>query len=169
MTAVSPQKPEETVQKREMKTKPFTGATIPEAMRNAKEALGSDLLHTDIIRDVHEATATAQARTAADALREVEQRFPEESFDRHTPKVVQESQTGTTEVEEFEEREARKVWRKTALRGAQIDSIESTAPAKNGLMGIGRKPGKWTVRWSAPFIAEASYTMPAVVTAMFWG
>ena len=169
MTAISPQKTEKTVQKREMKTKPFTGPTIQEAIRNAKEAVGSDLLHTDIVRDVHEATATAQARAAADALKEVEQRFPEESFDRHTPKVVQEAQTGTTEVEEFEEREARKVWRKTGLRGAQIDAIECTVPAKNGLMGMGRKPGKWTVQWSAPFIAEASYKMPAVVTAMFWG
>ncbi len=169
MTAVSPQKPEETVQKREMRTKPFTGLTMEEAKRPVQEAVGSDLLRTETVRDVHEATATAQARAAADALKDVEQRFPEESFDRHTPTIVQEAQTGTTEVEEFEEREARKVWRKTGLRGAQIDAIECTAPAKNGLMGMGRKPGKWTVQWSAPFIAEASYKMPAVVKAMFWG
>ncbi len=44
--------------------------------------MGSDLLRTGTVRDVHEATATAQARAAADALHEVEQRFPEESFDR---------------------------------------------------------------------------------------
>ncbi len=169
MTTISPQEPKETVQKREMKTKSFTGLTIEEALRNAREGLGSDLLHTDIVRDIHEATATAQARAAADALHEVEQRFPMESFDRHTPTIVQEAQTGTTEVEEFEERDARKVWRKTGLRGAQIDGIECTVPAKNGLMGMGRKPGTWTVQWSAPFIAEASYKMPAVVKAMFWG
>ncbi len=169
MTAISPQKPEETVQKREMKTKPFTGLTIEEAKRNVQEAVGSSLLRTETVRDVHEATATAQAGTAADALHEVEQRFPEESFDRHTPTIVQEGQTGTTEVEEFEEREARRVWRKTSLRGAQIDAIACTVPAKNGLMGMGRKPGRWTVQWSAPFIAEASYKMPAVVNAMFWG
>ncbi len=168
VTAISPQKTEKTVQKREMKTKPFTGPTLEEALRNAREALGSDLLHTDIVRDVHEATATAQARAAADALKDVEQRFPKESFDRHTPTIVQEAQSGTTEVEEFEERDARKVWRKGGLRGAQIEAIECTVPAKNGLMGMGRKPGKWTVQWSAPFIAEASYKMPAVVTAMFW-
>ena len=157
MTAISPQKPEETVQKREMKTKSFTGPTIEKALQNARDGLGSDLLHTDIVRDIHEATATAQAGAAADALHEVEQRFPEESYDRNTPAIVQESQSGTTEVEEFEEREVRKVWRKTALRGAQIDGIECAVPAKNGLMGMGRKPGKWTVQWSAPFIAEASY------------
>ncbi len=89
MTAISPQKPEETVQKREMKTKPFTGLTIEEAKRNVQEAVGSSLLRTETVRDVHEATATAQAGTAADALQEVEQRFPEESFDRHTPTIVQ--------------------------------------------------------------------------------
>ncbi len=169
MTAISPQKPEETVQKREMKTKPFTGLTIEEAKRNVQDAVGSDLLSTETVRDVHEATATAQAGAAADALHEVEQRFPAESFDRHRPAIVQEGQTGTTEVEEFEEREARKVWRKTAPRGAQIDGIVCAVPAKNGLMGMGRKPGRWTVQWSAPFIAEASYKMPAVVNAMYWG
>ncbi len=169
MTTISPQKPEETVQKREMKSQPFTGVTMQDARRNAQESLGSDLLSAETVRDIHEATATAQAQSAADALEEVEQRFPEESFDRHAPTIVQEGETGTTEVEEFEESEARKVWRKTALRGAQIDTIECTVPAKNGLMGLGRKRGKWTVRWSAPFIAEASYTMPALVKAMYWG
>ncbi len=169
MTAISPPKPEETVQKREVKTKPFTGLTIEEAKRNVEEAVGSDLLRTEIVRDVHEATATARAGAAADALHEVEQRFPEGSFDRHTPAIVQEGQTGTAEIEEFEEREAREVWRKTAPRGGQIDAIECTVPAKKGLMGMGRKPGRWTVRWSAPFIGEASYKMPAVVNAVFWG
>ncbi len=52
MTAISPQKPEKTVQKREMKTKPFTGPTIEEALRNAKEAVGSDMVHSEIVRDV---------------------------------------------------------------------------------------------------------------------
>ena len=87
--------------------------------------MGSDLLRTETVQDVREATATAQARAAADALRKIAQRFPEESFDRHTPMIVQEGQTGTTEVEEFEEREARRVWRKTAVRGAQIVAVEA--------------------------------------------
>ena len=99
MTAISPQEPKETVQKREMKTKSFTGVTMEQALRNARQELGSDLLHTDIVRDIHEATATSQARAAADALEEVGQRFPEESFDRHTPAIVQEAQTGIHEPE----------------------------------------------------------------------
>jgi hypothetical protein len=36
-------------------------------------------------------------------------------------------------------------------------------------LGLGKKPGTYRVRWSAPFVAEASYTMPAVVNAVYWG
>ena len=120
MTTISPQEPKETVQKREMKTKSFTGTSMDQALRKAKEDLGPDLLHTDIVRDIHEATATAQARAADDALEEVGQRFPEESFDRHSPSIVQEAQTGTTEVKEFEEREARKAEELTPFISAAL-------------------------------------------------
>lgn len=169
MTAVSPQSSDDTAQRREMKTKKFTGGSIEEATKLAKEALGADLLRVEPVREVHEATATAQGPAADQVLREVTQRFPEESFDRQEATLVQQGAKGTAEVEEFDEREARKVWRKTALRGAQIDEIECAVPVKNGIMGMGRRPGRWTVRWTAPYVAEAGYKMPAVVNAMFWG
>lgn len=169
MTAVSPQSSDETAQRREMKTQKFTGSSIEEATKRAKEAVGGDLLRVEPIREVHEATATAQGSAADQALQEVAQRFPDEAFDRQEASLVQEGEKGTAEVEEFDEREARKVWRKTALRGAQIDEIECAVPVKNGIMGMGRRPGRWTVRWTAPYVAEAAYKMPAVVNAMFWG
>ncbi len=167
MTA--PQRSDNTAPQRDVKTQAFTGPTIEDAKRRAQEALGTDLLRTETVRDVHAATSTAQGRIAEETLREAERRIPEEAIERHPAQIVQEGQAGTTEAQEFEEREARKVWRKKAPRGAQIDEIDCTVPAKNGVMGIGKKPGTYTVRWSAPFVAEAAYTMPAVVNAMFWG
>ncbi|MCZ6916040.1 MAG: hypothetical protein O7I93_04610 [Gemmatimonadetes bacterium] len=169
MTAVSPQSSDTTTRRREMKTKKFTGSSIEDATRRAKEAHGADLLRVEPVREVHQATATAQGPAADQALQEVVQRFPEEAFDRQPASLVQEGKKGTVEVEEFDEREARKVWRKTALRGAQIDEMECAVPVKNGIMGMGRRPGRWTVRWTAPYIAEAGYKMPAVVNAMHWG
>jgi hypothetical protein len=169
VTVPSPQPDEGTALKREMQTRAFTGPTLEDAKRLAKETLGAALLSTEIVRDIHAATATAQGRIAEETLREAEKRIPAEALEREPARLVQEGQTGTTEVTEFDEREARKVWRKTAPRGAQIDAIECTVPAKNGLMGIGKRPATYTVRWSAPYVAEAAYTMPAVVNAMFWG
>jgi hypothetical protein len=165
----APHRSDSTAPQREMKTQGFTGPTIEDAKRRAQEALGTDLLSTETVRDVHAATSTAQGRICEETLREAEKRIPEEAIERHPATVVQEGQVGSTEVQEFDEREARKVWRKKAPRGAQIDEIECTTLAKNGVMGIGKKPGTYTIKWSAPFVAEAAYTMPAVVNAMFWG
>ncbi len=165
----APQRSDNTAPRRDVKTQAFTGPTIEDAKRRAQEALGTDLLSTETVRDVHAATSTAQGRIAEETLREAERRIPGEAIERHAAQTVQEGQAGTTEVQEFEEREARKVWRKGAPRGAQIDEIECTVPAKNGVLGLGKKPGTYRVRWSAPFVAEASYTMPAVVNAVYWG
>lgn len=165
----APHRSDSTAPQREMKTQRFTGPTIEDAKRRAQEALGTDLLSAETVRDVHAATSTAQGRIGEETVREADRRIPEEAMERHPATIVQEGQVGSTEVQEFEEREARKVWRKKALRGAQIDEIECTTPAKKGVMGIGKKPGTYTIKWSAPFVAEAAYTMPAVVNAMFWG
>ena len=169
MTTMSPETQTDASERREMKTREFTGQSIKDAERAAKEALGANLLGTDTVRDMNEAISTAQAKTGEDALQEAERRINELGFDRQLASVIQEGQSGVSKVEEYEEREARKLWRKTAPRGAQIDGIECTIPSKNGLMGMGKRPGTWTVEWSAPFIAEARYKMPAVVKAMFWG
>ena len=82
--------------------------------------------------------------------------------------ILQEGQSGTVEVNEFVEFEAKKAWRRHAPRGAQMDKIECTAPPKSGVLGMGKKPGTWTVFWSAPFIAEVHYKMPAVVRARYF-
>ncbi len=153
---------------RQLKFEDFTGTSVEDAERQARQAIGDGLLGIEVVRDVWEKSSSAQGRTAEETLSEVRTRIPKQAFDRQEPKIIQEGQTGTVEVSEREEFEARKAWRRHAPRGAQLDKLECTTPPKNGMMGIGKKPGTWVVHWSAPFIAEAAYKMPAVVSARYF-
>ncbi len=154
---------------RQLKFEDFMGTSVEDAERRARQAIGEGLLGIDVVRDVWEKSSTAQGRTSEETLREVDTRIPKEAFDRQASKIIQEGQTGTIEVSEREEFEARKAWRRHAPRGAQLDNLECTTPPKSGMMGIGKKPGTWIVHWSAPFIAEVAYKMPAVVSARYFG
>jgi len=51
---------------------------------------------------------------------------------------------------------------------AQLESLECTRPPRNGFAGVGKRPGTWVAHWSAPFIAEIFYKMPAVVSARYF-
>jgi hypothetical protein len=153
---------------RQLKFEDFMGTSTEDAEHQARQAIGEGLLGIEIVRDVWEKSSTAQGRTSDATLREVEKRIPKEAFDRQDPKIIQEGQSGTVEVSESEEFEARKAWRRHAPRGAQLDNLECVTPPKNGMMGIGKKPGTWIVHWSAPFIAEVAYKMPAVVSARYF-
>lgn len=154
---------------RQLKFEDFMGTSVEDAERRARQALGDGILGIEVVREVWEKSTSAQGRTSEETLREVETRIPKEAFDRQAPKIIQEGQSGTIEVSERDEFEARKAWRRHAPRGAQLDKLECTTPPKSGVIGIGKKPGTWIVHWSAPFIGEVAYKMPAVVSARYFG
>ena len=157
-----------TTPRRELKFKEFMGQSIEEAERLAREALGDELLGTDVFKDVKEASAVAQGRSADEAAATVMTRIPKHAFDVQSAQIIQEGHSGQVEVIEQEESEARRAWRKKAPRGAQLDALECRRAPKNGFVGVGKRPGTWIARWSAPFIAELSYKMPAVVSARYF-
>jgi hypothetical protein len=154
--------------RRELKFKEFVGKSIDEAQRLAREALGDELLGADVAKDVREMSSTAQARSADEAVKTATKRVPEGAFDIQSAKIIQEGQTGAAEVTVADESDARSAWRREAPRGAQLDDIRCTQEPKRGFVGLGRAPGTWVARWSAPFIAEVAYKTPAVVTARYF-
>ena len=154
--------------RRELKFEDFKGESIAEAERLARETMGGDLLGTDVIKDVKEMSATAQGRSADEAVATVMTRLPQGAFDARPPQIIQEGHAGEVEVTEREESDARRAWRRKAPRGAQLDSLECKQAPKNGFAGLGKRPGIWMAHWSAPFIAEVRYKTPAVVSARFF-
>jgi len=161
--------PKQSENKKSLIYQEFRGSSPEEAERVARESLGNRVMGIEIVRNAHTTNSTAQAKTAEEAAREAEARVPAEAIERKPVVVVQEGQAGTVEVQEWDEREARKAARRRAPRGAQLDEIVCVAPPKNGVLGVGKKPGTWSAKWSAPFIAEVEYRMPAVIKAGFFG
>jgi len=154
--------------RRELKFKEFLGTSVEEAVQKAREGIRGDLLGTDTVRDVRQASASAQGRTAEEALTAVTNRLPAEAFDAKPAALIQEGQSGELEITAQEESEAKREWRRRAPRGANLTSLTCANPPKNGLMGMGKKPGTWIAGWSAPYIAEVVYMMPAVVSARYF-
>ncbi len=154
--------------RRELKFKEFSGTSIEEAQRLAREDLGDELLGADVAKDVREMSSTAQARSADDAVAIATKRVPQAAFDVQPAKIIQEGQKGEVEVTVADESDARSAWRRDALRGAQLDDLQCTREPKRGFVGLGKAPGTWVARWSAPFIAEVAYKTPAVVTARYF-
>ena len=126
--------------RRELKFKDFLGTTLVQAKQKARDDLGSDLIGTDVARDVQPMTMTGQGPTVEEANQVALERVAKEGFDIEEPKIIQEGQRGEVEVEAFGESDARRVVRGQALRGAQLISIENKREPKNGVMGIGKKP-----------------------------
>ncbi len=154
--------------RRELKFEDFKGESIAEAERLARKTIGEDLLGTDLVKDVKEMSATAQGRSADEAVATVMTRLPQGAFDARPPQIAQEGHAGEVEVTEREESDARRAWRRKAPRGAQLDSLECKQAPKNGFAGLGKRPGIWIAHWSAPFIAEVHYKTQAVVSARFF-
>ena len=154
--------------RRELKFQEFAGTSIEEAERAAREAIGDELLGTDVVNDVREASATAQGRSPDEAVATVMTRIPEKAFDVRPAEIIQEGQTGEVEVTEADESEARRSWRRKGPRGAQLEDLKCKQAPKQGFAGLGKRPGTWTAHWSAPFIAEVAYKMPAVVSARYF-
>lgn len=153
---------------RRLKFEEFEGESIEAAIENARAALGDRLLGTDTVRKVLEKSATARARTAEEALKDVGKRIPADAFDRTEPKITQDGQSGQLEVHEKSEEEARQAARSEAPDGARLDKIECTKEPTGGMLGFGKKPGTWVVQWSTPFVAELTYKMPAMVAARYY-
>ena len=168
MGAALPQQREPVRRQKELKFEDFLGETVELAEANARASLGDGLIGFDIVRDVQDKSTSAQGGNADETKKLVAERAPKEAFEHQEPVIIQEGQTGTVEVNEFEEFEAKKSWRKDAPRGAQMDRIECTAPPKSGMLGLGKKTGTWTVHWTAPYIAEVKYKMPALVQARYF-
>jgi hypothetical protein len=154
--------------RRELKFKEFLGATVEDAIQKARDGIKGDLLGTDTVRDVREASASAQGKTAQEALAAVANRLPAEAFAARPAALIQEGQSGEIEIEALDESAARREWRRKAPRGATLTGLTCTQPPKNGIMGVGKKPGKWVAHWSAPYIAEVAYMMPAVISARYF-
>ena len=155
--------------RRELKFADFKGESVEEAEQLARETVGDGLLGTDVVKDVRQMSATAQGNTADEAVATVMTRIPAGAFDARPAQILQEGTAGEVEVTEREESEAKRSWRRKAPRGAQLDAIECKQTPKSGVVGIGKRPGIWIARWSAPYIAEVCYKTPAVVTARFFG
>ena len=154
--------------RRELKFEDFKGESVEAAEQSAREALGSQLLGVDVVKDVTEGSVTAQGRSADEAVASVMTRIPKDVFDSRPAEIIQEGHSGEVEVTAHEESEARRSWRRHGSRGAQLDALECIQTPKNGFAGLGKRAGKWMARWSAPFIAEISYKRPAVVSARFF-
>jgi hypothetical protein len=163
-----PQGSEKRNKQKQLKFEEFYGPSIEEAEAKARASVGDILIGIEVVRDIQETSSSAQARSAEEALQLVSKRVPDKAFDPQKPTILQEGQAGTVEVEELVEFEAKKAWRRHAPRGAQMDSIECSSPPKNGVLGLGKKPGIWKVGWSAPYIAEVRYKMMAVVRARYF-
>ena len=168
MGAALPQEREPARKQKELKFEDFLGETVEQAEANARASLGEGLLGIDVVRDVQDKSTSAQGSAAEETMKLAAERAPKEAFAHHEPTIIQEGQKGTVEVNEFEEFEAKKSWRKGAPRGAQMDRIECTSAPKSGMLGLGKKAGTWTVYWTAPYIAEVKYKMPALVQARYF-
>jgi len=155
--------------RRELKFKEFHGTTIEAAKESAEKELGADLIGTDVVRDVQETKATAQGATADAAHAAVIERLSPLAFAVQATQIIQEGGRGQVEAIEFDESDARRAWRREAPRGAELVKLETVSLPKKGIAGLGKKPGKWIAEWSAPYYAEVTYKMPAVVQARYFG
>ncbi len=155
--------------RRELKFQEFHGATVELAEQSARGEIGEGLIGIEVVRDTEARSTTAQGWSSDEASATATRRVPKEALSVDATAIIQEGASGRDEVTEFEERDARKAWRRQAPRGGEISSIICTTPSKQGIVGLGRRPGTWQVEWSSPYIAEVSFTMPAVVRARFFG
>ncbi len=154
--------------RRELKFEDFKGESVEQAQQLARQALGDELLGTDVVKDVAESSVSAQGRSADEAVASVMTRIPKDSFDSQPAEIIQEGHSGEVEIAEHDESDARRAWRRHGSRGAQLDALECIQTPKNGFAGLGKRPGKWIARWSAPFIAEISFKRLAVVSARYF-
>ncbi len=154
--------------RRELKFSEFTGTSIDAAQQRARDDLGDTLIGTDIVRDIQETSATAQGDTADEALTAATARVPDFAFDVKPAEIIQEGERGRVTVTEFDESDARRAWRREAPRGAELVNLETEEVPKKGIVGLGKKPGKWAAEWSAPFYAKVTYKIPAMVQARFF-
>lgn len=155
--------------RRGLKFKEFKGKTPEEAKALADAAFEpGKLMGVKMIKEVQARTGSGQGATAQEALKRVRDRVPEDAFDIGEPRIVQEGASGTLEIEASSELDAKSVLRTKAPRGAQVDGLDCKIPAKNGFLGMGKVPGVWAAQWSAPFIAEIEYKLPAVALARYF-
>lgn len=155
--------------RRGLKFKEFKGKTPEEATALAEAAFAEGkLMGVKMIKEVQARTGSGQGATAEEALKRVRDRVPGDAFDVGEARIVQEGASGTLEVEAASELDAKSVLRTKAPRGAQVGSLDCKLPPKNGFLGMGKVPGIWVAHWSAPFIAEIEYKLPAVALARYF-
>lgn len=154
--------------RRELKFQEFKGTSAADAERQAADALGAELIGTEVVTDVRHGKATAQGATPDQATAAATSRLPADAFDPEPASIIQEGASGELEVTEHDETDAKRAWRQSAPRGATLRSLECVQAPKGGFAGIGRKPGRWVAHWASPYIAEVKYKMPAVVSARFF-
>jgi len=154
--------------RRELKFTEFTGTSIDAAQQIARDKLGDELIGTDIVRDIQETSATAQGDTADEALAAAAARVPNFAFEVEPAEIIQKGGRGNLTVTEFDESDARRAWRREAPRGAELVKLLTEKAPKKGIAGLGKKQGKWTAEWSAPYYAKVIYKIPAMVQARFF-
>jgi len=154
--------------KRQIKFREAKAKTAEEAQERARASVTTGrLLGVELVKDVQSRSAAGNGATAEAAKEAAASRMPEDAFDVQPMRIIQEGGSGAIQVEASNEMDAKAALRKQAPRSAQIDSLECKSPPKLGVLGLGKKPGAWVAKWSAPFVAEVEYKVPAVARARY--
>ena len=149
-----------------LETKAFVGKTEAQAIREI-ESTGVEpatILETRTSREAQSKTAIGTGPDQHSATEDAKASVPKDAVDVASPRTVQQGDHGSGDVKADTESEARSHGRRLLPKGAQFKGIQCTQPPRNGFLGLGKKPGHWTVTWEKPFRVEIAYRLLPEVT-----
>jgi hypothetical protein len=140
--------------------------TLAEAQRLARARVpeGLELVHQRILSDGTPKTVRAIAPTVDQAVEEARQQIPADSTILNTV-ILEQPGEGVAGADAFSDEEARAAIGKGLKAGASVRSVQLTLPGKKGLLGMGKKPGRYEATISQQAVVELTHTTKARIEA----
>jgi len=147
------------------------GHSIEEAKQEAAARLAQagsrdSCVLFDIISEVRQESARGQGMSTTEAAENAAGRIPPGAFDLAEPEVVTPPTALTFKCEAYSEIEVRQSAEERLGTSARVDKVTCETPPRQGFLGIGRKPGTWSVEYTTTLSVDVQYRVPAEVRAV---
>jgi hypothetical protein len=148
-------------------TRAFAGQSLASAFATLFQVVSPDQVVAVTTRercDPEEVTGTGDTKEAATA--DAKSKVPLGANIVSTI-LVNEARNGTDSITAFTESDARRIAAERMPEETTINRVECITPIRKGVLGIGRREGKWEVSWKQPVKVAVSYDSPVYITVQF--
>jgi hypothetical protein len=147
----------------------YRAETIHDALSQVRNEIPSDhLVSIKISGPGGLATVEGAGDTADGAIETAKESIPPHAFNVGAPALIEQSQSRVLEVEALIEEEAPSRALQQLPAGCPLATVNCQSRPRCEFLGIGKRPGIWTVRYRTPFRAKISFQPPPQVTVSFW-